>query len=301
MEITGKTKVCVLLGYPVAHSVSPAMHNAAFRALGLDYVYIPWAVRPEDFPRSLEALRRMENFAGANVTIPHKEAALRAVGRLSPEASSIGAVNTIVPQNGILVGHNTDARGFLTSLREEGQVDPKGKRAALLGAGGGAKAVAYALAEAGSAEIRLFNRTRDRAQSLLTQLRQAFPNAEVLAFGLQDITPEVFAEIDILVNATPVGMKESDPPLFNYKVLPSHLVLCDLIYDPPETPLLREAKSRGCRTLNGLGMLLYQGVRAFELWTGREASVPVMREALHRAQEGRLTGSQSKSPDRAVR
>jgi shikimate dehydrogenase len=290
MEITGKTKVCVLLGYPVAHSASPAMHNAAFRALGLDYVYIPWAVRPEDFPRLLEALGQMENFAGASVTIPHKEAALHAVGRLSPEASSIGAVNTIVPQAGILVGHNTDAWGFLASFKEEAQVDPRGKRIAVLGAGGGAKAVAYALAEAGSAEIRLFNQDRDRAQSLLGQLRKTFPNIEILAFGLQDITPQVFAEIDVLVNATPVGMKVPDPPLFNYRMLPPHLLVCDLIYQPPETPLLKEAKSRGCRTLNGLGMLLYQGVRAFELWTGREASVPVMRAALYRAQEDRLTG-----------
>ena len=295
MMITGKTKVCMLLGYPVAHSASPAMHNAAFRALGLDYVYIPWAVRPEDFPRSLEVLRWMENFAGASVTIPHKEAALHAVGRLSPEASSIGAVNTIVPQAGILMGHNTDAWGFLASLKEEAQVDPKGKKVALVGAGGGAKAVAYCLAEAGSAEIRLFNRDRERAQSLLTQLRKTFRNIEVLAFALHDITPQVLAKMDILINATPVGMKPSDTPLFNYKMLPSHLLVCDLIYRPPETPLLKEAGSRRCRILNGLGMLLYQGVRAFELWTGREAPVPIMREALCRAQEEHLTGSRTGS------
>ncbi|MFQ5881412.1 MAG: shikimate dehydrogenase family protein [Candidatus Methylomirabilales bacterium] len=142
VPITGKTKVCVLLGYPVAHSASPGMHNAAFAALGLDWVYIPWAVQPEIFPRALEALRRIENFAGANVTIPHKEVAFGAVEELSPEALDIGAVNTIVPRGGILVGHNTDGEGFLTSLRQEAREEPVATGVGRGGGGGAPRGVA---------------------------------------------------------------------------------------------------------------------------------------------------------------
>ncbi|MEE8152516.1 MAG: shikimate dehydrogenase, partial [candidate division NC10 bacterium] len=236
MSITGKTTVCGILGYPVAHSASPRMQNAAFAALGLDWVYIPWAVRPGAFPRALEALRGIENFGGANVTIPHKEAALEAVDEISPEARSIGAVNTIVRREGILVGHNTDGEGFLTSLREEVGEDPRGKRVGLLGAGGGAKAVAYALAEAKVAEVTVFGRSQERARSLVSHLRKLYRNIELLALGLQDLHAGILGQLDILINATPVGMKPSDPPLFDYGMLREDLLVCDLIYRPAETP-----------------------------------------------------------------
>ncbi len=286
MSITGKTTVCGILGYPVAHSASPRMQNAAFAALGLDWVYIPWAVRPGAFPRALEALRGIENFGGANVTIPHKEAALEAVDEISPEARSIGAVNTIVRREGILVGHNTDGEGFLTSLREEVGEDPRGKRVGLLGAGGGAKAVAYALAEAKVAEVTVFGRSQERARSLVSHLRKLYRNIELLALGLQDLHAGILGQLDILINATPVGMKPSDPPLFDYGMLREDLLVCDLIYRPAETPLLASARLRGCRLLNGCGMLLYQGARAFELWTGQKAPVPIMRQALAEGENG---------------
>ncbi|MEE9181492.1 MAG: shikimate dehydrogenase [candidate division NC10 bacterium] len=291
MSITGKTTVCVLLGDPVAHSASPRMQNAAFAALGLDWVYIPWAVHPKALPEALGALRGIENFGGANVTIPHKEAALEAMDELNSEARSIGAVNTIVPREGVLVGHNTDGEGFVTSLREEAGEDPRGKRVGLVGTGGGAKAVAYALARAAVAELCLFSRSEDRARSVLSHLRNLSRNIEVLALGLQQIQPDRLRRMDILINATPVGMEPSDPPLFDYGVLPDHLLVCDLIYRPPETPLLASARMRGCRILNGAGMLLYQGVRAFELWTGQKAPVLAMRQALTRGGEEALTGS----------
>lgn len=262
------------------------MQNAAFAALGLDWVYVPWAVPPEAFPKILETLRAIENFGGANVTIPHKEAAFESVDELSAEARYIRAVNTITPRKGVLVGHNTDGEGFVTSLREEAGEEPKGKRVGLVGAGGGAKAVAYALAQAGVKELRLFNRTEDRARSLVSHLGTLFQDLEVLALGLQHMRPDILGQLDILINATPVGMEPSHPPLFDYGILPENLLVCDLIYRPPETPLLASARSRGCRILNGSGMLLYQGVRAFELWTGRKAPVSVMRQALAQGRQG---------------
>jgi len=286
MKITGKTVLCALLGHPVAHSASPRMQNAAFAALGLDWVYVPWAVPPAAFPKILETLRALENFGGANITIPHKEAALEWVDELSPEARYIRAVNTIVPREGILVGYNTDGEGFVSSLREEAGEEPRGKRVGLVGAGGGAKAVAYALARAGVAELRVFNRSQERARSLVSHLETLFQDLEILALGLQHLQPDILGQLDILVNATPVGMEPTDPPLFDYGIVPEKLIVCDLIYRPPETPLLASARARGCRILNGFGMLLYQGVRAFELWTGRKAPVPVMRRALAQPETG---------------
>lgn len=280
MVIQGTTTVCLILGYPVAHSASPRMQNAAFAALGLDWVYVPWAVPPKAFPKMVESLRTIENFGGANVTIPHKEAAFESVDELSPEAQYMRAVNTIVPRGGALIGHNTDGEGFLSSLREEAEEEPKGKRVGLVGVGGGAKAVAYALARAGVAELRLFNRSQDRARSLVSHLGTLFQNLEVLALGLQHLQPDILRHLDIFINATPVGMESSDRPLFDYGNLPENLLVCDLIYRPLETSLLASARSQGCRILNGSGMLLYQGARAFELWTGQKAPVSVMRQAL---------------------
>lgn len=262
------------------------MQNAAFAALGLDWVYVPWAVTPDAFPKTIESFRSIANFGGANVTIPHKEAALGSVDELSPEAQYIRAVNTIVPRQGGLVGHNTDGEGFVSSLREEAGEEPREKRVGLIGAGGGAKAVAYALAQAGVAELRLFNRTQDRARSLVSHLATLFQDLEVLALGLQHLRPDILGQLDILINATPVGMESSDRPLFDYGMLPENLLVCDLIYRPPETPFLASARSRGCRILNGSGMLLYQGVRAFELWTGQKAPVSVMRQALAQGETG---------------
>lgn len=286
MVIQGTTKVCILFGYPVEHSASPRMQNAAFAARGLDWVYVPWAVPPEAFPKVLESIRVIENFGGANVTIPHKEAAYASLDELSPEADYIRAVNTIVPRQGTLVGHNTDGEGFVSSLREEVGEEPGGKRVGLVGAGGGAKAVAYALAQAGVAELCLLNRSQNRARSLVEHLGTLFQNVEVLALGLQHIQPDILRRFDIFINATPVGMEPSDPHLFDYKMLPEHLLVCDLIYRPAETPLLAAARFRGCRILNGSGMLLYQGARGFELWTGQKAPVSVMRQALIQGEQG---------------
>lgn len=286
MSVTGRTTLCVLLGYPVTHSASPRMQNAAFRSLGLDWVYVPWGVRPDALARAVEAVKAIENFGGGNVTIPHKEAALGVLNALSPEAAAIGAVNTIVPRGGTLVGHNTDGTGFLSAVREEAGEEPRGRRVGLVGTGGGARAVAYALGQAETAELGIFSRNQDRAESLRRHMVELFPNLEVLALGLQDISADRLRRLDILINATPVGMHAADPPLFDYKALSDHTLVVDLIYRPSETPLLRAARARGCRTLNGAGMLLHQGAQAFELWTGRKAPVSIMRQALAEELEG---------------
>ena len=273
----------MIFGDPVEHSLSPVMQNAALQAAGIDGVYIPWRVRAPGLSAALDSLRWMENFGGANVTLPHKEQAASLVDELSPEAASAGAVNTIVSTDGRLLGANTDGQGFLRSLQEEGGFVPRGRRAAILGAGGAARAVAWSLVEAGTAELLILNRTRERAELLADLVSQRLG---VLALGLGLGDPRTrgqLATCALLVNATPVGLHPSDPPPIDPALLRPQLLVYDLIYRPRETALLREAKRMGCQVLGGLGMLLYQGALAFELWTGRKPPEQAMRTALLQA------------------
>jgi shikimate dehydrogenase len=257
------------------------MHNAAFAALGLPYVYLPWALPPDGLGAAAAAFRAMENFAGANVTVPYKEAIRVHLEALSPEAEGVGAVNTIVPREGRLIGHNTDGEGFIASLREDAGVDPLGARVFLLGAGGGARGVAYALAANGAAEIRVANRSPGRAEALVTSLYSRFPKCQFLALPLQSPgVAEAVGSADVVINATSVGLVPGETLPLSLDGLRPATVVCDLIYRPPETPLLRVARSKGCRVLNGLGMLLRQGVAAFRLFVGAEAPLDVMRAAL---------------------
>lgn len=282
MKVSGKTKIYAIFGYPVEHSLSPAMHNAAFAALGLDSVYIPWKVGVEDFPTALQAARKMENFGGGNVTVPHKERAAQLCDGLSPEAEALGAVNTLVAQDGRLFGHNTDGAGFLCSLVEEG-FDPKGKRVLILGAGGAAKAVAFALAWAGAAELTIANRTLERAEALAALLRGRSLRCQILALDLHNkpLAPAI-ASADLVVNATSIGLRPEDPSPIDCGPLSPRALAVDLIYNPRETAFLKEAGRRGLRVQNGLGMLLYQGAAAFELWTKEAAPLEAMRAALRR-------------------
>jgi len=280
MPITGATRLCFILGRPVAHTLSPTMHNAAFAALALPYVYLPWPVRPEGLGAAAAAFRAMENFAGANVTVPHKEAVRVHLDALSPEAEGIGAVNTVIPRDGRLLGHNTDGVGFVASLREGG-TDPRGARVLLLGAGGGAKGVAYALAAEGAAAITVANRSPERAEALVGTLSSRFPGCQFLALPLQAPgVAEAVKSADVLINATAVGLARGEAlPLDLGGLRPTTLV-CDLIYRPPETLLLEAARGKGCRVLNGLGMLLHQGAAAFRLFTGVDPPLDAMRAAL---------------------
>ena len=270
----------VLIGYPLGHSISPAFQQAALDHLALPAEYTTKPVSPERLAEALDGLRGGE-FLGANVTIPHKEAALKHLDTTDPWASSIGAVNTIVKDGPKLTGHNTDAYGFMTSLKEKAGFDPKGSTALLLGAGGAARAAAFALAQEGVASLTIANRTLGRAQSLAVEVSQ--DAGTVSAVAIRD--PALAAAIrgsDLIVNATSIGMRHSPAedasPIEGELIRPGSIVY-DMVYTPEETPLLAVAKEAGARTLGGLWMLVLQGAAAFELWTGKSPPVDVMHRA----------------------
>ncbi len=275
--ISGKTKIYGIFGYPVEHTFSPAMHNAAFKKLVMDACYVPFAVHPEhlrDAARAVVAL----GLRGLNVTVPHKEKIIPYLDELSEEARLIGAVNTIEVKDGRLIGHNTDGRGFLRSLKEQTKFNPQGKKILFIGSGGAARAVAFSLALAGAAKIVFFDLDTRKAGSLAKDIRgkTEADSESITDNALADRT----VEADCLINATPLGLKEADAlPLPGSYIQERHLV-CDLVYNPPETKLLKAAKMRKAKRLAGLGMLLFQGVIAFEIWTGKQAPVLLMKNAL---------------------
>lgn len=269
-----------IFGFPLSHTLSPRMQEAAFRAAGLKAFYLPFELAHEEFRRVLRG-RRTLVLDGFNVTVPYKEETLRLIDRVSPEARAIGAVNTVVKRGSRWVGFNTDGVGFIASLAEAG-FRPRGRNVLILGAGGSARAVAYALAKNGARSIAIANRTLFRAQRLIAQYRRIFPQMIPSPFPLplRGRGLKVRGEIDLVVNATAVGLKKNDPSLVNPADFPKRTLFVDLIYNPAETRFLRLARKSGHRTLNGLGMLLYQGAEAFRLWTGKRAPLSVMRKAL---------------------
>ena len=278
MKVTGKTCVYGIFGYPVKHSLSPLMQNAAFREAGVDAVYVPFEVEPENLKEAVDGVRAL-GIKGLNVTVPHKERIVEHLDYLSEEAELLGAVNTVKNENGELTGYNTDAEGFLRSLIEEG-VELEGKKALMFGAGGAARAVGYALLKGGVSFLYIVNRNFQRAREVGELLGK---RGNVLVFPLKESTVEtLLKEVDLIVNTTSVGMKPEDPHLFDYSKIPERITVVDIIYNPPETPLLKAAKERGCKTVNGLGMLVHQGAVAFEIWTGKKAPVETMREVLER-------------------
>lgn len=279
MGLSGKTKVVGVFGDPVEHSLSPSMHNAAFAALDLDWVYVPFHVKPEalcDAVRGVAAL----GMAGVNVTVPHKVRVMEHLDEIDDEARLIGAVNTIVNRSGRLVGYNTDGRGFLRSLKRQGGAEPKGARVVILGAGGAAQAIACSLALHGAARVTVANRTRSKAEALADRI-SAHTSAEGVSLEAKELAPKL-AEADILVHTTSLGMypHHDVPPAVPPELLSPTTLVCDIVYTPRETSLIAAARSRGCRVVTGEGMLAYQGAIAFELWTGREAPEKVMLERL---------------------
>ena len=296
--ISGKSRVFCVLGHPIAHTMSPAMHNAALPAMGIDGVYVAFDVAPEQIGTAIEGLQAL-GVGGVNLTIPLKEAVLPYLDELSPEAGFIGAVNTVQFTKGRRIGHNTDARGFIASLRAGG-AEPEGARVAILGAGGSARAVAVALAQVG-AELVLLNRTAERAAALADRLNtHVRPCARTASLETADLHREL-ARADILVNTTSVGMSPHADvaPLIPAEALHAGLFVCDLIYNPLETRLLAAARERGARTLNGVGMLAHQGALALEIWTGQTAPVSLMeatiRETLIARRQGNDSGGQQES------
>ncbi|MBI2910420.1 MAG: shikimate dehydrogenase [Chloroflexi bacterium] len=270
-----------LIGYPIKHSISPQFQQAAFDYYGLDTRYELWEVDNAGLPDLVTGLRAPDKL-GANVTVPHKEAVLPLVDELDPLAQRIGAVNTIVNREGALAGHNTDARGFLRALREEARFEPAGKRVVVLGAGGAARGVAFALAGAGVKSLAIINRSRERAEGLAAALA---PLAEALPWSVPTQS-RALRSAELIVNCTSIGMRhgptEGRSPVPS-EVIPRKALVFDIVYNPLETPLLREAKKAGAATLGGLSMLVYQGAASFELWTRRQAPLEVMFEAARKA------------------
>ena len=277
LRISGKTRCCGVIGDPIEHSMSPAMHNAAFQKLGLDYVYLPFRVRREELDKAVKGVRAL-NIRGLNVTIPHKVAVIQFLDELDSLAEKIGAVNTIVNDNGVLRGYNTDATGFLRALVERG-INPKGENVVILGAGGASRAISFILAEKG-ANLTILNRLLelDWAKELSGRISQIFKR-EVSALELnRENLVAALEKADILINATSIGMSPNvDETLVTSKLIRPALVVFDIVYNPIKTRLLREAEEAAVETIGGLEMLLWQGALAFEKWTGVKAPLEVMR------------------------
>jgi shikimate dehydrogenase len=267
-----------VIGHPVGHTLSPKMHNAAFAASGLDYVYVAMDVLPEDLPAAVSGLRAL-GFRGFNVTMPHKEAMLPLLDELDEAARASGAVNTVVVEERGLRGANTDGSGFVEACLES-EVGIEDARVLVVGAGGAAAAIAVAVLGEGARELRILNRSRWRAEKLRERLQERYPGAGISVHDAAD--PEGAARgADVLVNATYLGMEDEDPLPLAASCLGRDIAVCDAVYRPGrETGFIRLARERGLPTVSGGRMLLYQGVQAQRIWTGKEPDVRAMSDAL---------------------
>ncbi|MBR3645476.1 MAG: shikimate dehydrogenase [Lachnospiraceae bacterium] len=282
VPITGHTGLTCLLGSPVAHSISPLMHNEAFKLLGLDYIYLCFDVNEDNLSHAVNGLKLL-NVKGFNCTMPVKNKMAAIADELSPAASMIGAVNTVLNDNGKLIGHNTDGIGYMRSLSDAGH-NIIGKKMTLLGAGGAASSIFVQAALDGVKEISIFSRKGhfwDRAQQQVDLVNSSTDcHATLFEFGNDDVLYNEISTSDILTNATPVGMAPNTEACLikDKSVLNENLIVSDIIYNPKETKLLRLAGEQGCKTINGLYMLLFQGSEAFKIWTGYEMPVDKIRD-----------------------
>lgn len=281
IPINGKTQLIGLVGWPVSHSFSPAMHNAAAEALGLNWAYVPLPVAPENVATAVSGLSSL-GLRGVNVTVPHKQAVMPLLDELEPGAQAIGAVNTIVVgENGRLTGHNTDWSGFLADLQTH-NVSVVGRDCLLLGAGGSARAVAYGLAKSG-AGVHILARRVDQAEELIANLRPYLPQAQLISQPLSQLK-KVSATLStpLIINSTPLGMTPNETTSVWPTDLPfpTEATVYDLVYNPPHTRLMQQAQAAGCWAINGLGMLVQQGAKAFALWTEQEPDTAVMTNAI---------------------
>jgi shikimate dehydrogenase len=278
-EANYKAELVGVFGHPVAENPTIVMLEAAFAAMGINWRYLTIEVYPDDLAAAMRGLRAF-NMRGINLTIPHKVAVLPYLDEVAPDARLMGAVNTVRREGDKLIGENTDGKGFLRALREDGQLDPAGLRVVVLGAGGAARAITVELALAGAAHLTVINRSAARGQALVALLNEQTP--VTAAFQPWAGTAAIPAGTQVVINATSIGLYPdvSAKPDIDYAGLTPAMLGCDVIPNPPHTPFLREAEARGARTLDGLGMLVYQGAIGFKMWTGLEAPVEVMHRAL---------------------
>jgi len=279
MEINAQTQFCGVIGNPVEHSLSPAIHNAGFHKLGVNFVYL--AFRVEAIGDAIKGLRALGNFRGASVTIPHKVAAVPFLDSIDPTARHIGAINTIVATDGILTGYNTDATGALRAMGESGTT-LKGRQVVILGSGGAARAIAFALGtDAGIDRLSLLGIDSEERRVLARDLQsKTGMNVQESSFD-ESTLRKILPEADVLIHCTPMGMSpkvhETSVPA---ALLHTRLTVMDIVYNPRDTRLLQDAKAAGCRTIPGLEMFLHQAAAQFELWTNQPAPIDVMRAVL---------------------
>ncbi len=286
MNLSGHTKPFAVLGHPIGHTLSPVMHNASMQQLGFDGIYLALDVHPDRLMEVLPAMELM-GFAGVNLTVPHKEVAFQGLGNLDASARLFGAANTIEFTEDGMVGHNTDGYGFLMALEEGFGKTVKGDSIFVLGCGGAGRATALQAAAEGAKSLVLADIDAERIQKLNDEIRGLTPGVEIV----QALEPTeqigLCRECDLVVQASPVGMKKGDPSLLPPEAFREGQRVFDLIYMYPETAFLATARAAGADIANGLGMLLHQGARAFEIWTGTAPSVPAMRKALEEAVYGK--------------
>jgi shikimate dehydrogenase len=278
-EINASTEFCGVIGNPVSHSLSPAIHNAAFKRVGVNCVYLAWQV--ELIEEAIKGLRALGNFRGASVTIPHKVSAMQFVDQIEPTAKAIGAINTIVAENGKLTGYNTDAAGALRALREGG-VELAGQHIVIVGSGGAGRAIAFGLAfEAGLKRLTLFG-VDDAERSTLANDVRLIAKCEVDDYHLDETNlGHTLPSARVLIHCTPVGMFPNvGATCVSPSLLHDGLIVMDIVYNPRETALLKDAKRRGCQVIPGLEMFLHQAAAQFELWTNRPAPADIMRAVL---------------------
>ena len=279
MDLNSQTQLYGILGDPIEHSLSPLIHNAAFRRLEMNAVYLAFRVDPDTLGLAFEGIRAL-GIRGVNLTIPFKQTAIEFVDEIPEDVDrATGAINTVVNRDGMLYGYNTDSAGFLTSLKEDLHFNPEGKSVLVLGAGGSAAAVAFSLARAHAEHLMIHNRTAERAEGLKDFAQPYFPETEIEA--LPSLDEAYSRKIDLVVNTTSCGMKGNAGSPIDLKHLKSKVSVYDLVYSPQETALLKTAKELGWSAANGFGMLAAQAALSFELWTGKKDGVrEVMREAL---------------------
>lgn len=278
--ITGTTRLLGVMGWPIAHTRSPRMHAAAIRAAGLDLAYVPLPVRPDALGDAVSGLRAL-GFIGCNVTIPHKVEVARLCDLLTPAARGIGAVNTLIidQATGHITGGNTDTDGAFEAVEEETGVGVSGRSVLILGGGGTAQAVAWGAGARGAAEVLLLNRTREKAQRLADEMAPQHPATRFRAVGLDEVRAS-WGEVAVVFQLTSLGMKPDDPLPLDPALLPAGCVVLEAVYSPLETPFLRACRGRGLRVVDGLGMLVAQGARSFELWTRVSPNRAAMKAAV---------------------
>jgi shikimate dehydrogenase len=283
--VTGKTRVAGILGWPVEHTLSPAMHNGEFERLGLDWVYVAFPVDPENLESAFNGLS-LSGIAGLNITIPHKQKIMALLDEISDEAQSIGAVNTVKFENGRAIGYNTDVHGWAEDIQQDILI--QNSSVCILGAGGAGRALGVGAALAGARSVLVLNRSRENADAVCDILVEQFPEVDfVCTLFDSDDAREQFQACEIIVNATPVGMTSKPGLPIPADWLSPNQYIYDTIYVPAETELMKAARRKGCPVRGGLGMLARQGARAFEIWTGKKPDVDRMESTLRRILSGK--------------